>query len=73
MDINPLLEQRKISNFAPLCYTNPRGHTVNSDSNTEPRALDSYNVCEHRDSVVDVQPSDMYVNCTGIKVLQANE
>ena len=68
MNINPLLEQRSISNYDPLCYTNPRGGLVTTPSQKPPITVDSLSVCNTQNS--DILPLDVYNSCGNLMMLQ---
>ena len=65
MDINPLLQSRAMSNYAPLCE---RGYNLKPDktnkTNKTPISLDSLSLC--RANGQGIVPDDMYGGCNDI-------
>ena len=67
MDINPLLESRNLSNYQPLCVTNPHGMKQVSISKNLPISRDSLNVCNMNSSTI--LPNDIYDRCHDIMMI----
>ena len=67
MDINPLLESRNISNYQPLCVTNPRGMKNSTESKNLPISQDSINICKIDSKVI--LPNDIYDGCDDIMIV----
>ena len=67
MDINPLLESRDMSNYQPLCVTNPRGMKKVSTSENLPISIDSLKVCKINSGKI--LPNDTYDRCDDIMMI----